>query len=64
MKWRKKCNHVVFLDYLLRDADVLFDDMVSYCSPSLECLFVYLFLDRYTSMVVIDEKNYQNGNKL
>ena len=37
MKWRKKCNHVVFLDYLLRDDDVLFDDMVNYCSPLLDC---------------------------
>ena len=62
MKWVKKGNHVVFLDCVLRDDDVLFDDMVNYCSPLLDCLFVYLFLDMYTSMVIIDEKNHQNGN--
>ena len=40
MKWVKKGNHVVFLDCVLRDDDVLFDDMVNYCSPLLDCLFV------------------------
>ena len=36
MKCRKKGSHVVFLDCVLRDDDVLFDDMVNYCSPLLD----------------------------
>ena len=29
IKWRKKGIHFVFLDYWVRDDDILFDDMVN-----------------------------------
>ena len=61
MMLKKKGNYVAFLDCLLRDDDVFYG-MVNYCSSLLDYLFVYFFLDRYTSMVIIDEKNHQNGS--
>ena len=49
---RKKGMHVIVLNCLVLEDNFFFNDMVSYCNPSLVCLFDQLSLDRYTLMVI------------